>query len=54
MSRRELESLTRRYVAEIIDAIGPEKDVPAFALAPMRRGLAESLEISRAVLAAGD
>jgi glutamate dehydrogenase (NAD(P)+) len=29
MSRRELESLTRRYVAEIIDAIGPEKDVPA-------------------------
>jgi glutamate dehydrogenase (NAD(P)+) len=29
MSRRELESLTRRYVAEIVDAIGPEKDVPA-------------------------
>ncbi|HXG55875.1 MAG TPA: Glu/Leu/Phe/Val dehydrogenase [Vicinamibacterales bacterium] len=29
MSRRELESLTRRYVAEIIDAIGPDKDVPA-------------------------
>jgi glutamate dehydrogenase (NAD(P)+) len=29
MSRRELEALTRRYVAEIIDAIGPEKDVPA-------------------------
>src|SRR6187401_193871 len=29
MSRREIESLTRRYVAEIIDAIGPEKDVPA-------------------------
>jgi glutamate dehydrogenase (NAD(P)+) len=29
MSRRELESLTRRYIAEIIDAIGPEKDVPA-------------------------
>ena len=28
MSRRELEALTRRYVAEIIDAIGPEKDVP--------------------------
>ena len=27
--RRELEALTRRYVAEIIDAIGPEKDVPA-------------------------
>ncbi len=29
MSKRELEHLTRRYVAEIIDAIGPEKDVPA-------------------------
>jgi glutamate dehydrogenase (NAD(P)+) len=29
MSQRELEALTRRYVAEIIDAIGPEKDVPA-------------------------
>ncbi len=29
MSRREIESLTRRYVAEIIDAIGPDKDVPA-------------------------
>jgi glutamate dehydrogenase (NAD(P)+) len=29
MSRRELESLTRRYVAEIVDAIGPEKDIPA-------------------------
>jgi len=29
MSRRELEALTRRYVAEIIEAIGPEKDVPA-------------------------
>ena len=29
MSRRELESLTRRYVAEIIDSIGPDKDVPA-------------------------
>jgi glutamate dehydrogenase (NAD(P)+) len=29
MSMRELESLTRRYIAEIIDAIGPEKDVPA-------------------------
>ena len=29
MSPRELEALTRRYVAEIIDAIGPEKDVPA-------------------------
>jgi glutamate dehydrogenase (NAD(P)+) len=29
MSQRELEALTRRYVSEIIDAIGPEKDVPA-------------------------
>ena len=29
MSRRELEALTRRYCAEIIDAIGPDKDVPA-------------------------
>ena len=29
MSRRELEALTRRYIAEIIDSIGPEKDIPA-------------------------
>ena len=29
MSRRELEALTRRYIAEIIDSIGLEKDVPA-------------------------
>lgn len=29
MSRREVEALTRRYIAEIIEAIGPEKDVPA-------------------------
>jgi glutamate dehydrogenase (NAD(P)+) len=29
LSPRELEALTRRYVAEIMDAIGPEKDVPA-------------------------
>jgi glutamate dehydrogenase (NAD(P)+) len=29
MSQRELEALTRRYIAEIVDAIGPEKDVPA-------------------------
>jgi glutamate dehydrogenase (NAD(P)+) len=29
LSRRELEALTRRYVAELVDAIGPEKDVPA-------------------------
>jgi glutamate dehydrogenase (NAD(P)+) len=29
MSQRELEALTRRYTAEIIDAVGPDKDVPA-------------------------
>jgi glutamate dehydrogenase (NAD(P)+) len=29
MSPRELEALTRRYIAEIVDLIGPEKDVPA-------------------------
>src|SRR5499426_1838761 len=29
LSKRELEALTRRYVAEIVDNIGPEKDVPA-------------------------
>jgi glutamate dehydrogenase (NAD(P)+) len=29
MSRRELERLTRRYIGEIVDAIGPDKDVPA-------------------------
>ena len=29
MSMRELEALTRRYTAEIIDSIGPDKDVPA-------------------------
>jgi glutamate dehydrogenase (NAD(P)+) len=29
MSKREIEALTRRYTAEIVDAIGPEKDVPA-------------------------
>ena len=28
LSRRELEALTRRYVAEIVDAIGPEKCPP--------------------------
>src|SRR6201988_5371028 len=32
MSRRELEALTRRYVAEIIDAIGPEEAVQARAV----------------------
>jgi glutamate dehydrogenase (NAD(P)+) len=29
MSRGELERLTRRYCAEIIDLIGPDKDIPA-------------------------
>lgn len=29
LSARELEALTRRYVAEIMDAIGPDKDIPA-------------------------
>ena len=29
MSRGEIERLTRRYVAEIIDSIGPDKDIPA-------------------------
>jgi glutamate dehydrogenase (NAD(P)+) len=29
MSRGELERLTRRYTAELIDFIGPERDVPA-------------------------
>ena len=29
LSKRELEALTRRYVSEIVDAIGPDKDVPA-------------------------
>jgi glutamate dehydrogenase (NAD(P)+) len=29
LSRRELEAITRRYTAEIMDLIGPEKDVPA-------------------------
>jgi glutamate dehydrogenase (NAD(P)+) len=29
MSARELEALTRRYIAEIIDLLGPDKDVPA-------------------------
>jgi glutamate dehydrogenase (NAD(P)+) len=28
MSKRELERLTRRYVAELMEVLGPEKDVP--------------------------
>jgi glutamate dehydrogenase (NAD(P)+) len=29
MSRRELERMTRRFTSEIINEIGPEKDIPA-------------------------
>src|SRR3954471_9533471 len=29
MSRHELEGMTRRYTSEIINEIGPEKDIPA-------------------------
>src|SRR5438445_1932976 len=29
MSRRELEGMTRRFTSEIINEIGPEKDIPA-------------------------
>lgn len=29
LSKRELENLTRRYTFEIIQIIGPEKDIPA-------------------------
>lgn len=29
LSRRELQRLTRRYTSEIIDVIGPQKDIPA-------------------------
>ncbi|GAB3104128.1 response regulator [Aestuariicella hydrocarbonica] len=29
LSKRELQRLTRRYTAEIIDMIGPDKDIPA-------------------------
>jgi hypothetical protein len=35
-------------------SVAPEKEVPAFALAPVRRGLAESLEVPRTLAAAGD
>jgi hypothetical protein len=34
-------------------SVAPEREVPAFALGPMRRGLAESIEAPRA-MAAGD
>lgn len=29
LSKRELEKLTRRYTAELLDVIGPERDIPA-------------------------
>jgi glutamate dehydrogenase (NAD(P)+) len=29
LSARELEALTRRYISEIVDVLGPDKDVPA-------------------------
>jgi glutamate dehydrogenase (NAD(P)+) len=29
LSRRELEAITRRYTAELLDYLGPERDVPA-------------------------
>src|SRR5205085_8784279 len=29
LSERELEKITRRYTSEIMDLLGPEKDVPA-------------------------
>jgi glutamate dehydrogenase/leucine dehydrogenase len=29
MSQRELESMTRRYTASLLDILGPEKDIPA-------------------------
>jgi hypothetical protein len=35
-------------------ALAPEREVPAFVLGPMRRGLAESIEVSRSAAAAGD
>jgi len=34
--------------------LAPERDVPASVLGPMRRGLAESVELVRAAAAAGD
>jgi hypothetical protein len=35
-------------------ALAPERAVPAFALGPVRRGLAESMEAPRTMSAAGD
>ena len=35
-------------------SLAPERQVPAFVLGPMRRGLAESVEVFRSAAAAGD
>src|SRR5437660_10751659 len=35
-------------------SLAPERQVPAFVLGPMRRGLAESVEVSRSAAPAGD
>src|SRR5438477_6511443 len=35
-------------------SLAPERQVPAFVLGPMRRGLAESVEMSRSAAAVGD
>jgi len=35
-------------------SLAPEREVPAFVLGPMRRGLAESVELSRSAAAVGD
>ncbi len=37
LSDTELEKLTRRYTAELIDFIGPERDVPRPTSIPMKR-----------------
>ena len=37
LSRSELERMTRRYTSEIINEIGPERDIPAPTSAPTRR-----------------
>jgi glutamate dehydrogenase (NAD(P)+) len=36
MSRGELERMTRRFTSEIINEIGPEKDIPRPTSAPTR------------------
>ncbi len=35
-------------------SLAPEREVPAFVLGPMRRGLAESVETTRSAAAVGD